>query len=271
MKDKNVYIIAGPNGSGKTTFAKRLSIHLKIHGINPIAISLDNYYRPHKETPRHPDGSFDYEHIDALDLPHFNQNLSALLEGKDVELPTYSFQIGERLAHKAKRIQLQKGQVLITEGIHGLNERVSESIPHAQKFKIFVSALTQLFIYNHNRIFTTDARLCRRIVRDRLYRGSSAAETIALWPSVRHGEINYIFPFQEDADAIFNSALVYEHAVLKPFSERFLMEVPRNHPSFIEAMRLARFFNLFIPILPIEVPRTSIIREFIGDSAFRYG
>ncbi|MBI4211363.1 MAG: nucleoside kinase [Deltaproteobacteria bacterium] len=270
-RDIRLILIAGPSSSGKTTFSKRLAIQLKVHGIEPVGISIDSYYRPHNEIPRHPDGICNFECIEAIDTPHLNDHLKKLLEGKAVELPAYSFHTGERLAHRAKHITLEKDQILIIEGIHGLNEVMSASVDHAHKFKIYVSALTQLCIDAHNRIFTTDSRLCRRIIRDRLFRGTSAAETIAMWPSVRAGEQKYIFPYQEDADVMFNSALMYEHALLKPLAERFLAEIPREHPSFMEASRLLRFFDYFIPIMPNEVPHNSLLREFIGGSSFKYG
>ncbi|MBI4126772.1 MAG: nucleoside kinase, partial [Deltaproteobacteria bacterium] len=269
-KSVRLILIAGPSASGKTTFAKRLSIHLKIHGIEPVEVSLDHYYRGRDEVPRHPDGSLDFECLEAINVPLINDHLTKLLAGEEVTKPAYSYQTGTPNPAKSKRLKLEPHQVLIIEGIHGLNDAIGTTIAAARTFKIYVSALTQLCIDSHNRIFTTDTRLCRRIVRDRLFRGSVAAETLTLWPSVRAGEDKYIFPYQEGADVIFNSALIYEHALLKPYAERFLTEVPRDHPSFMEAARLARFFGYFIPILSDEVPQTSILREFIGGSAFQY-
>jgi uridine kinase len=269
-KDVRLVLVAGPSGSGKTTFTKRLAIQLKLHGITPVALSIDNYYIDREKTPRHPDGTFNFECLEALDLTLFNDHLKRLMNGELVEVPRYNFPLGRRDPGRTRPIKLGKHEILITEGIHGLNESLSPAIPRENKFKIYVSALTQLSIDDHNRIFTTDARLVRRVVRDRLFRGSNAAETIAAWPSVRMGEAQYIFPYQEDADVIFNSALAYEPAVLKPFVERFLMEVPRGHPSFMEATRLLRFFAFIITILPEEVAHNSIVREFIGGSAFRY-
>jgi uridine kinase len=268
--DTRLVLIAGPSGSGKTTFAKRLAIQLKIHGLTPVAISMDNYYIDRDATPRHEDGSFNFECLEALDAPLFNDHMQRLMRGESVQIPYFSFPMGRRDPAHARRMRLGKDQILMTEGIHGLNEALTPTIPSSHKFKIFVSALTQVCLDDQNRIFTTDTRLCRRLVRDRLFRGTSAAATIAGWPSVRAGEGSYIFPFQEDADVIFNSALPYEHSLLKPYAERFLAEVQRDHPSFMEASRLVRFFSYFIPILQIEVPGTSIIREFIGGSAFRY-
>ncbi len=263
-------LISGPTSSGKTTFSKRLRIHLKIFGLEPVTISLDNYYLDRDDSPRHPDGTYDFETINALDLELFNDHLTKLLKGKEIEMPAYSFSIGKRDPSKLTRMKLGRGQIIIVEGIHGLNEELTKSVPHQNKFKIYVSALTQLCLDDHNRIFTTDTRLCRRIIRDRLFRGTTAADTIEGWQSVRHGEKKYIFPYQENADVMFNSALPYEHSLLKPYAEKFLAEVPREHPSYMEAYRLTKFFSFFIPILSREVPHTSILREFIGDSAFRY-
>jgi uridine kinase len=263
-------LIAGPSGSGKTTFAKRLSIHLKIHGIDPVALSMDNYYIDREATPKHPDGSYNFECLEALDVALFNEQIQHLMHGATVELPFFSFPLGKRDPSRARKLRIGRDQILVTEGIHGLNEALTPMIPAENKFKIYVSALTQLVLDDHNRIFTTDTRLCRRIIRDRLFRGTRAAETIEGWRSVRAGENSWIFPFQEDANVIFNSALPYEHALLKPYAERYLAEVRRGHPSFMEASRLLRFFGLFIPILENEVPGNSILREFIGGSAFRY-
>lgn len=269
-KNTRLILIAGPSGSGKTTFTKRLAIHLKIHGLEPVAVSMDNFYLDREATPRHPDGSYNFECLEALDVALFNSEMQKLIHGEEAEIPHYSFPMGRRDPGRFQRMKLRKDQILMTEGIHGLNEALTPVIPAENKFKIYVSALTQLCIDDHNRIFTTDTRLCRRILRDRLFRGTSAAATIAGWGSVRAGENRYIFPFQEDADVIFNSALSYEHALFKPYAERFLAEIPREHPSFMEAARLARFFGLFLPILTMEVPHTSILREFIGGSAFKY-
>ena len=269
-KNTRLILIAGPSGSGKTTFTKRLAIHLKIHGLEPVAISMDNFYLDRDDTPRHPDGSFDFECLEALDVGLFNEQIQRLIHGEEAEIPHYSFPMGRRDPGKAVRMRLRRDQILMAEGIHGLNEALTPMIPTENKFKVYVSALTQLCIDDHNRIFTTDTRLCRRILRDRLFRGTAAADTIAGWGSVRAGENRYIFPFQEEADVIFNSALSYEHALFKPYAERFLAEVPREHPSFMQAARLVRFFQLFLPILTMEVPHASILREFIGGSAFKY-
>jgi uridine kinase len=263
-------LIAGPSGSGKTTFTKRLAIQLKLHGIDPVSLSLDNYYVDREDTPKHPDGSFNFECIEALDLGLLNEHLKKLMNGETAGLPRYNFVMGKRDAGYSREVKLDKNQILMIEGIHGLNEMLSPAVKRELKYKIYVSALTQLSLDDHNRIFTSDTRLIRRIVRDRLFRGSGAVETFEVWPSVRMGEANYIFPYQEEADVMFNSALAYEPALMKPFAERFLMEVSRGDPAFSEATRLLRFFSFIVPILPQEVPHDSILREFIGGSAFRY-
>lgn len=269
-KEVKLVLIAGPSSSGKTTFTKRLTVQLRVNGIEPVSISIDNYYVDREDTPKHKDGSLNFETIEAIDIKLFNKHVMELLNGKEVKTPVYNFAEGRRDPIRKRTMRLKPNQVLITEGLHGLNERLSSQIPRKNKFKIYVSALTQLCIDDHNRILTSDVRLLRRLVRDRLFRGSTAAETLAMWPSVRAGENVYIFPFQEEADVMFNSTLVYEPALLMPYAERFLMEVPREHPSFVEALRLFRFLDLLIPVLPDEVPQTSILREFIGGSAFRY-
>jgi uridine kinase len=270
QKNIRLVLIAGPSSSGKTTFSKRLRIHLKLHGLEPVALSMDNYYLDREDTPKHRDGSYNFECLEALDIELLNKHLQRLMKGEEIVMPHFSFQMGKRDPSATSRLKLGRGQILITEGIHGLNDALTKSVQHQYKFKIYVSALTQLCLDDHNRIFTTDTRLCRRIVRDRLFRGTGAAETISGWTSVRSGENRYIFPYQENADVMFNSALPYEHSLLKPYAERFLAEVPRDHPSFMEAYRLSKFFSYFIPILSREVPHTSILREFIGESAFSY-
>lgn len=264
-------LIAGPSSSGKTTFAKRLSIQLRVNGVRPVALSLDDYYVDRVKTPRDEDGNFDFEAIEALDLELLNEQLQALIKGERVETPRYDFTTGRRVPRDRWRpLQLGPNDLLLLEGIHGLNERLTHAVPAAMKFRCYVSALTQLMVDNHERIFTSDSRLFRRIVRDRLYRGYRAERTIEMWPSVRRGEQRHIFPFQEQSDAIFNSALVYEPAVLKTYAERFLLEVPTNSPSFVEADRLLKFLGLFVPVFAEEVPQTSILREFIGGSSFAY-
>lgn len=268
-RDARFLFIAGPSSSGKTTFTKRLAIQLQVIGIKPIALSMDNYYVNREVSPRHEDGSYDFEAIEALDLDLFNEHLRSLLAGQRVETPIYSFPRGKR-SHKTIPMQLQKDQVILIEGIHGLNPRIAQSVHNDRKFKIFVSALTQICIDDHNRIFTSDCRLIRRMVRDWKFRGTNAADTIAIWPSVRAGEAKWIFPFQEEADIMFDSALCYEQAVLKNYAERYLTEVQNEDPAYVEALRLFRFLDLFVPLQTEDVPNNSILREFIGRSAFRY-
>ena len=264
-------LVAGPSGSGKTTFAHRLGIQLRVNGIEPVALSLDNYYVDRTRTPLGEDGEPDFEALEAIDLPLFRQQLAELLAGKEVATPRFSFQHGRRMDPDAwVPMRLLDDEVLVIEGIHGLNQRLTESIPESSTFRIFISALSQLAIDDHNRIFTADARLIRRIVRDRRYRGFTAERTLELWERVRRGEGRWIFPFQERADVIFNSALVYEPAVLKTYAERFLLQVPRTSPAYTEAFRLLKGLSMFVPIFPDEVPQTSILREFIGGSGFDY-
>ncbi len=266
-----VVLIAGPSSSGKTTFSKRLTTQLRVNGIRPVTLSLDNYYVDREKTPLNPDGTYDFEAIEAIDLPLFNDQLARLLAGEEVDTPRYNFQTGLRvIPERWKSLHLNEDQILLIEGIHGLNDRLTESVPVEAKFRIYVSALTQLRIDRSNRIATSDARLLRRLVRDRRYRGYSAAETIANWPSVRRGEYRNLFPFQDRCDVMFNSALVYEPAVLKVLAERYLLEVPRDHPSAATAHALRKFLQLFVPVFADDVPRTSLLREFIGGSAFDY-
>lgn len=263
--------IAGPSSSGKTTFSKRLTTQLRVNGVRPVTLSLDDYYVDREDTPLHEDGSYDFEAIEAIDLAFFNEQLAALLAGQEVATPRFDFTRGLRVAKDQWRpMRLADDQILMIEGIHGLNDRLTESVSDQLKFRIYVSALTQLVIDSANRVGTSDARLLRRIVRDRRYRGYSAAETIATWRSVRIGERRNLFPFQERCDVMFNSALLYEPAVIKVLAERYLLEVPRDHPSASTAHALRKFLQLFVPIFPDYVPRTSIIREFIGGSAFDY-
>jgi uridine kinase len=264
-------LIAGPSASGKTTFSKRLSLQLRVNGIRPVALSMDNFYVNREDTPKDDQGNYDFESIDAIDLALFNDVLAGLLRGEKVLSPRFDFTTGLRRPRDLWiPMQLEAGQVLVVEGIHGLNDRLTQSVAKAHKFKIYVSALTQLCIDDHNRIFTSDSRFLRRIVRDRRYRGYSAAQTIENWPAVRRGEQRNIFPYQEQADVMFNSALVYEQAALRPYAERFLLEVPQDHPAFIDAYRLLKFVSLFVPIFEESVPQISILREFIGGSAFKY-
>jgi uridine kinase len=264
-------VIAGPSASGKTTFSKRLALQLMVNGIRPVSLSTDNFYVNREETPCDEDGRYDFEAIEAIDLDLFNETLAALLRGERAYSPRFDFTTGLRKSReKWIPMQLSPGQVLMVEGIHGLNARLTRAVANEQKFKIYVSALTQLCIDDHTRIFTSDTRFLRRIVRDRLFRGYSAATTIENWPSVRRGELRHIFPYQEQADVMFNSALVYEQAVLRLYAERFLLEVPRDHPSFVDAYRLLKFVEHFVPMFDEKVPQISILREFIGGSAFSY-
>lgn len=264
-------LIAGPSASGKTTFAKRLSLQLRVNGVRPVALSMDNFYVDRVDTPKDADGNYDFEAIEAIDLPLFNEVLASLLAGERVLTPKFDFPSGTRVpVDKWSPMQLERGQVLLVEGIHGLNDRLTESVAAETKYKVYVSALTQLCIDDHNRIFTSDSRLLRRIVRDRMYRGYPAAVTIENWPLVRRGELRNIFPFQEKADVMFNSALVYEQAVLRLYAERFLMEVPQDRPSFSTAYRLLKFVQNFAPIFEPSVPQISLLREFVGGSGFKY-
>jgi uridine kinase len=264
-------LVAGPSGSGKTTFAHRLGIQLRVNGLEPVALSLDNYYVDRSQTPLDEDGEPDFEALEAIDLPLFRRHLAELLNGNEVATPRFDFQLGRRVdPERWVPLRLDDHQVLVIEGIHGLNGHLTESVPASSAFRIFISALSQLAIDDHNRLFTADARLVRRIVRDRRYRGFSAERTIGLWERVRRGEGRWIFPFQEQADVIFNSALVYEPAVLKTYAERFLLQVPRTSPAYAEAFRLLKGLSMFVPIFPDEVPQTSILREFIGGSNFNY-
>jgi len=270
-EDIRLILIAGPSASGKTTFIKRLGIQLRVNGLRPVGLSLDNYFIDRARTPHGPDGKPDYEALEALDLELFNEHLAALLDGRTVEVPEYDFVRGERAERERwTPMTLAADEVLQIEGIHALNPRLTAAIPEGAKFRLFISALTQLTLDDHNRIFTSDSRLLRRIVRDRLFRGHDTTHSLEMWGSVRRGEARGIFPFQEQADVMFNTALVYEPAVLKVYAERFLLEVPREHPSYTEAFRLLKFLQWFVPIFEHDVPSTSILREFIGGSAFRY-
>ena len=269
-KQLRLVLISGPSSSGKTTTTKRLEIQLRVNGIEPLTLNMDNYYLDPEHTPRHPDGTYDFEHIEALDLELLTEHLQRIIGGERVDTPVFDFRNHRRHPEKVRTIDLQPNQVLLMEGIHALNPLISERVPRPAKFKLFVSALTQLSVDEHNRIFTSDTRLLRRIVRDRLFRNYGADDTIRMWDSVRRGERRWIFPFQEDADMLFNSALIYEQAVLTTYARRFLPEVPRESPSYMEVDRLRQFVDFFIPILPDEVPPTSVLREFIGGSAFKY-
>ena len=262
-------LISGPSSSGKTTFSKRLSIQLMTNGLKPFPISLDNYFVDREETPLDENGNYDYESLYALDLELFNQQLQALLRGEEVELPRFNFSLGKK-EYKGDKLKIEDNTILILEGIHALNPELTPHIPEEKKFKIYVSALTTISLDDHNWIPTTDNRLLRRIIRDFNYRGYSARETISRWPSVRAGEDKWIFPYQENADVMFNSALLYEFAVLRLHAEPILMGVPRNCPEYCEAYRLLKFIKYFVPVQDKEIPPTSLLREFLGGSSFKY-
>jgi uridine kinase len=266
--NKRVILIAGPSSSGKTTFANRLRIQLKVNGYNPITLSTDDYFVDRTHTPVDENGDYDYESIDAVDVDLFNKVLSGLVAGDEVELPVYNFIEGLK-EFNGKMLQIKTNQPIIIEGIHGLNEKLTEQISAEHKFKIYISALTQLNIDDHNRIPTTDSRLIRRIVRDSKYRGHDAMKTIEMWPSVRRGEEKNIFPYQEAADVMFNSALSFELAVLKKHAEPLLSAIPETSEQYKEAKRLLKFLSYFETIDDDTlVPITSILKEFIGGSYF---
>lgn len=267
-KNKKIILIAGPSSSGKTTFSHRLAIQLRIHGLKPYPIALDDFFRDRHHSPKDEDGNYDFESIDCLDIPLFHECMKALLDGREVIMPQYNFITG--VSERAEEpMQIEENAVLIIEGIHGLNEKLTEELPKECKYKIYVSALTQLAIDKHNRIPTTDGRLIRRIVRDARCRGVDAQETIARWSSVRAGEERNIFPYQEEADVMFNSAQVYELAVLKQYAEPLLFAVPRDSKEYQEAKRLLKFFDYFLNVKSEDIPRSSILREFIGGGCFR--
>ena len=267
QEHRPIVLIAGPTSSGKTTFAARLGIQLKVNGAIPHVISLDNYYLNRDNCPRDEFGNYDFETIDAIDTEQIAHDLKALLAGERVEIPRFNFNTGQR-EYKGNYLQLLPQDVLILEGIHGLNERVSADVPASDKFKIFISALTQINVDDHSRIPTTDARMLRRIVRDYQFRGTSAATTIDMWPSVLRGEGKYIYPCQDLADAFFNSALVYEMCVLKQYAEPLLFNITSDQPQYTEARRLIKFLSSFLGVPSEAVPTNSILREFVGGSCF---
>ena len=264
-----VVLISGPSSSGKTTSAKRLSVQLGVLGRHPGPISLDDYFVDRERTPRDADGHYDYEALEAIDLELFNDHLARLMRGESVDIPRYDFITGRRTWHNAP-LTLDERSILVIEGIHGLNPRLTPSIPDAQKFRIYVSCFTSVAMDNLSRISTTDNRLLRRLTRDYRQRGADAQATLARWQSVRRGEERHIFPYQENADVMLNSSLFYEISVLRPFAERILREVPDTVPEYGEARRMLKFLDNFIPIAPDEIPPSSILREFIGGSAFEY-
>ena len=264
-----VVLIAGPSSSGKTTFSKRLSIQLLACGLTPYAISLDDYFVNRTLTPRKPDGDYDFESIHSIDLPYFSDSLTRILAGEEVDIPTYNFKSGER-EFNGKRLKLSPHMVLVIEGTHALNPMLTSQVSDNEKFRIYVSALTSIKLDYHNYISTSDNRLLRRIIRDAKYRGYPAQETIMRWPDVRKGEEEWIFPYQENADVMFNSSLFYELAVFKQQAEAMLRAVPENVPEFSEAQRLLRFLDYIVPLQEKEMPPTSLAREFLGGSSFQY-
>lgn len=264
-----VVFISGPSAAGKTTFSKRLAVQMEVNGIRPIMLSLDNYYVDDEKTPRDKKGNPDYEHIQAVDIALFNRHLVSLINGKEIELTRFDFGRKKRIM-TGLRLKIDRDQIIIVEGIHGLNPAFTPMIERRQQFKIYISALTQLNIDCHNRISTTDNRLMRRLIRDHIFRGNSPLVTLKMWPSVRRGEKRWIFPFQAQADVFFNSALDYELAVLKPLVEPLLMQIKPADNEYAEAVRLQEFLSNFLGVSRSEVPNTSILREFIGASSFRY-
>lgn len=266
-KDKKFIMIAGPSSSGKTTFSHRLSIQLAAHGLRPHPIAVDNYFVNREDTPLDSEGNYNFECLEAIDVKQFNEDMTRLLQGEEVELPYFNFKTGQR-EYRGNFMRLGKEDVLVIEGIHCLNDKLSSSLPTESKFKIYISALTQLNIDEHNRIPTTDGRLIRRIVRDARTRGTSAKQTIAMWNSVRRGEEENIFPYQESADVMFNSALIYELAVLKLYAEPLLFSIGKDEPEYNEAKRLLKFLDYFLGVPSESIPSNSILREFVGGGCF---
>ena len=264
-----IVLIAGPSSSGKTTTCKRLSVQLITNGIKPVPISLDDYFLDREQTPRDASGDYDFESIHALNIPLLNEQLAALFRGDEVELPRYNFQAGKS-EWSGKKLRLEPEEILVVEGIHALNPELTAQIPDELKFRVYASALTTLLLDNHNYIPTTDNRLLRRIIRDNQSRGVDARETIRRWPSVRNGENKWIFPYQENADAMFNTAMLFELAVIKSQAEPLLEQVPENCPEYAEAYRLRKFLRYIKPISETQIPPTSLLREFLGGSSFEY-
>lgn len=267
--DLRLVLIAGPSSSGKTTTCKRLNVQLAVNGIKPIGISLDDYFLDRDKTPRDEKGDYDFENLHALNLPLLNEQLTALFRGEEVELPRYDFPTGTS-QKSGRKLRLKENEILVVEGIHALNPELTSQIPEEQIFRIYASALTTILLDNHNYIPTTDNRLLRRIIRDHKYRAVTAQETIRRWPSVRAGENKWIFPFQENADAMFNTAMLFELAVIKSQAEPLLEQVPENCPEHAEAYRLLKFLHYIKPIPETQIPPTSLIREFLGGSSFKY-
>jgi uridine kinase len=268
-KGVRMVLIAGPSSSGKTTTCKRLSVQLGVNGLIPVGISLDDYFLDRDKTPRDESGDYDFEHLHALNIPLLNEQMNALFRGEEVELPRYNFQEG-RSEWSGRHLRLKGKEILVVEGIHALNPELTKDIPEEQIFRVYASALTTILLDNHNYIPTTDNRLLRRIIRDHKYRGVSARETIRRWPSVRKGENRWIFPFQENADAMFNSAMLFELAVIKQQAEPLLEQVPENCVEYAEAYRLRKFLKYIKPLAADQIPPTSLLREFLGGSSFKY-
>ena len=268
-KGIKMVLIAGPSSSGKTTTCKRLSVQLAVNGIKPVGISLDDYFLDRELTPLDEKGEYDFEHLHALNLPLLNEQLTALFQGEEVELPRYDFPTGKSVK-SGKKLKLHDDEILVVEGIHALNPELTSQIPKEKIFRVYASALTTILLDNHNYVPTTDNRLLRRIIRDHKYRGVSALDTIRRWPSVRAGENKWIFPYQEYADAMFNSAMLFELAVIKSQAEPLLEQVPENVPEHAEAYRLLKFLHYIKPIPETQIPPTSLLREFLGGSSFEY-
>ena len=265
--DKKFVMIAGPSSSGKTTFSNRLSIQLRAKGLKPHPIGLDDYYIDRDKCPRDENGEFDFECLESIDVEKFNEDMTALLNGEEILMPSFNFKTGRR-EYRGKKLKLGENDILVIEGIHGLNDKLSYTLPAESKFRIYISALTQLNIDEHNPLPTTDGRLLRRIVRDARTRGTSAQETLGMWASVRRGEEKYIFPFQDSADVMFNSALVYEMAVLKVYAEPLLFQIPRDSEEYLEAKRLLKLLDYFLPLPTEGIAQNSLVREFVGGSCF---
>lgn len=266
-KGIKIILIAGPSSSGKTTFAQRLGIQLKLNGIKPLTISVDNYFVERKDTPRDENGNYDFERLEAIDLELFNDHLKKLLNGEEVELPTFDFKTGTKI-YNGNKMKMKSNEVLVIEGIHCLNDKLTEAIPKEQKYKIYISALTVLNIDYYNRISTTDTRLIRRLVRDYNFRGYEALHTLQNWDMVNRGEENYIFPFQEDADSMFNTSLIYEISALKKYAMPLLKAIDNTHPEYSEAKSLYELLKYFDDINDEYIPKNSLLREFIGGSIF---
>ena len=269
QKGVKMVLIAGPSSSGKTTTCKRLSVQLAVNGLEPIGISLDDYFLDREQTPKDETGDYDFEHLHALNIPLLNEQMNALFRGEEVELPRYNFQKGKS-EWSGKKLKLSGKEILVVEGIHALNPELTKDIPEEQIYRVYASALTTILLDNHNYIPTTDNRLLRRIIRDHKYRGVSAKETIHRWPSVRKGENRWIFPYQENADAMFNTAMLFELAVIKRQAEPLLEQVPENCEEHAEAYRLLKFLKYIKPIPEDQIPPTSLLREFLGGSSFEY-